>query len=67
MTLNHWNKEEVLAFGDGENDVSMFEVVQYGFAMGQAQQYVKEKAYQTTLTNNEQGIYEMLKTFHLIE
>lgn len=49
-------EDEVLAFGDGENDVDMFNVVKYGIAMGNAKEYVKNKAYDVTLSNSEDGI-----------
>lgn len=51
-----WKKEEVIAFGDGENDVSMFEVVEHSFAMANAKDFVKAKAKYVTKTNNEDGI-----------
>lgn len=62
-----WSKDEVLVFGDGENDLSMFEVVEHSFAMGQAKDFVKEKAKYVTKSNVEQGILEALKKFELIK
>ncbi len=44
MEMKGWNKDEVVAFGDGENDVSMFEVVDDSFAMANARDFVKAKA-----------------------
>lgn len=61
MALNSWSKEEVIAFGDGENDVSLFEVVTNSYAMGQAKDYVKHKARFVTKPNYEEGIYHALK------
>lgn len=66
MEYNHWNKDEVIAFGDGENDVSLFDQVENSFAMGQAQSYVKNRARYETLSNNEEGIYVALKKLNLI-
>lgn len=66
MDQHGWKREEVLAFGDGENDVSMFAVVDHSYAMGQAKDYVKEKAAHVTLSNNEQGIFHALCTLGLI-
>lgn len=66
MDQNGWKSNEVLAFGDGENDVSMFSVVEHSFAMGQAKDYVKEKAACVTLSNNEQGIYAALCDLNLL-
>ena len=65
MKQNGWQKDEVLAFGDGENDVSLFEVVDNSYAMGQAKDYVKEKAAFVTKSSNEQGILEALKQLGL--
>lgn len=57
MKQNGWNEEEVVAFGDGENDVSMFEVVNQAYAMKNAQPFVQEQAaYITPASNNEDGI-----------
>ena len=48
--------EEVIAFGDAENDISMIQVAGMGIAMGNAEPAVKEVADRITLTNNEDGI-----------
>ena len=61
MNEKGWSKEDVIAFGDGENDVSLFEYVEISYAMGQAALYVKEKAKYVTDTNNEEGIYKALR------
>ena len=47
---------EVCAFGDGENDVEMFEAVGTAIAMGNAADYVKQHARYVTGTNQEDGI-----------
>lgn len=52
--------EEATAFGDGENDVGMLKAVKYGFAMGNASEYVKEQASYVTLSNDEEGMLEVL-------
>ena len=67
MDQNNWAKEEVLAFGDGENDVSLFEQVENSFAMGQAEQYVKDRAKYVTLSNDEEGIYKALQQLKLVD
>jgi len=53
--------EEAAAFGDGENDVGMLKAVKYGFAMGNAPENVKNKAAFVTLTNDEEGILDVIK------
>ncbi len=62
MNLNGWEADEVVAFGDGENDISMFEVVKDSFAMENAKDFVKEKAAHVTRSNREDGIVHALKT-----
>lgn len=61
MKMNHIRSDEVVAFGDGENDISLFEVVDLSYAMGNARDYVKEKAKFVTKTNDEEGIAYILK------
>lgn len=58
---------EVLVFGDGENDVDMFEQVVYSIAMGNAQDYVKEHAYAVTESNREEGIAKALLQYVNLE
>lgn len=58
-------KDEMIAFGDGFNDISMIEFAGLGVAMGNAQDVVKEKADLITLSNDEDGIYEVLKQYVL--
>lgn len=49
-------KEEVMVFGDGENDLSMFACAGYAIAMGNAMEIVKKSAVGVTLDNNHAGI-----------
>lgn len=67
MEAENWSKDEVIAFGDGENDVSLFKAVNTSFAMGQAKDYVKKEAKFITLSNDQEGIWHALKTMELIE
>ena len=48
--------DEVMAFGDAQNDKSMLEFAGYGVAMGNACDELKDIADEITLTNNEDGI-----------
>ncbi len=59
--MKGWNKDEVVAFGDGENDVSMFEVVDDSFAMANARDFVKAKARYETASNADNGIVRGLE------
>ncbi|WP_178200137.1 Cof-type HAD-IIB family hydrolase [Massilicoli timonensis] len=59
---------EVMCFGDGENDLSMFEVCAYPIAMSNAMDIVKQKAYTITVADHDHdGIIETLKQYHIGE
>jgi Cof subfamily protein (haloacid dehalogenase superfamily) len=47
--------DEIIAFGDGGNDLAQFEVATTSVAMGNAPDHVKEKADLITKTNDEDG------------
>lgn len=49
-------KEEAIAIGDDNNDLSMFEQVGYKVAMENAIDSVKQKADEITLSNDEDGV-----------
>lgn len=49
-------REEVMAFGDGSNDVTMLLEAGRGIAMGNACEEAKEAADEVTLTNEEEGV-----------
>ena len=53
--------DEVLFFGDGENDLILIESAGIGVAMGNAIEIVKEKASYVTLSNDNDGIAEYLE------
>ncbi len=61
MNQQGWTKEEIVVFGDGENDLSMFPYSNYSVAMGQSEDFVKKKADIVTLTNDQQGVLHILK------
>jgi len=48
--------EEVVAFGDAENDIEMFRVAGYSFAMGQAEDAVRRAASAVTARCEEDGV-----------
>ena len=48
-------------FGDGPNDVEMFETVGHAIAMGNAIDIIKEKADEVCLSVKEDGVYYKLK------
>ena len=53
--------EELMAFGDGENDIPMIEVAGTGVAMANAIDALKAAADEVTLSNDEDGIAAALK------
>ena len=67
MKQHDISPDEAIVFGDGENDVSLFDVVKTSFAMGQAKEYVKKKASSVTKRNDEEGIWEALNSLGLLE
>lgn len=56
-------QEEVMAFGDGYNDLSMIEYAGLGVAMANAVDGVKERADYITLSNDEDGIAYVLSQY----
>ena len=58
-------KEEIAAFGDGDNDIDMLEFVGTGIAMENASEHCKNAADIITRHHDEDGvaygIYEILK------
>ena len=54
------------AFGDGFNDLEMFNEVDYSIAMGNACHLLKERAHYVTNPINEDGVYNALKHLNLI-
>lgn len=58
--------DEAIAFGDGENDLSMFEVVETSVAMGNAWGSVKERASYVTTDVDHDGIWNACAHFGLL-
>ncbi|EJX11052.1 haloacid dehalogenase-like hydrolase [gut metagenome] len=56
-------REEVIAMGDGYNDLSMIQFAGLGIAMGNAQEPVKKAADYITLSNEEDGVAEAIDKF----
>ena len=53
--------EQVISFGDAENDIPMIREAGMGVAMGNAAEAVKQAADMVTLSNNEDGIAAALE------
>ncbi len=56
-------REEMVAIGDGLNDLSMIQYAGLGVAMGNAAKEVKENAQFITDTNDEEGVRKVLDKF----
>ncbi|MDN3425925.1 Cof-type HAD-IIB family hydrolase [Microbacterium sp. APC 3898] len=54
------SRENIIAFGDEDNDLEMIDFAGVGVAMGNAIDPLKNIANEITLTNNEDGIAELL-------
>jgi len=61
-----WSREEVMAFGDGGNDIEMLDMVGTGIAMGNASDAVKAHADYVTESLEENGVANALRHFGLI-
>lgn len=59
-------KEEIMAFGDGENDVDMLAYAGIGVAMGNAQNAAKEQADYITDSVDENGVQNALQYFGIL-
>ena len=55
--------DEVMAFGDADNDIEMLQYAGYGIAMGNASAECKEAAKYETLSNGEDGIAAAIEKF----
>ncbi|MEH7393364.1 Cof-type HAD-IIB family hydrolase [Bacillus sp. JJ1503] len=60
------DKTEAIAFGDGENDIDMLELVGLGIAMGNGNEKLKSIADFVTKKSSEDGIHYALKKYGII-
>ena len=58
-------REEIMAFGDGLNDLRMIREVGTGVAMGNARDEVKAAADYITLSNDEEGVARFIEEYVL--
>jgi len=63
IIAEHYNipREEIIAIGNDENDISMIRFAGLGAAMGNSSDKVKENADFVTKTNNENGVAHVIK------
>lgn len=57
--------DDVIAFGDNFNDISMFHRVGFGVAMGNAAPEIRQQAHQVTDSHDEDGIANALRRWVL--
>lgn len=65
--VEQFSKETVMAFGDGQNDMTLFEYANHSVAMGNAVSELIEIADAITLSNLEDGIGVYLNKFFDLE
>ena len=58
--------DEAIAFGDGENDLSMFSAVGTSVAMGNAYGATKDAASYVTTSVDDDGIWNACKHYRLV-
>lgn len=59
--------ENVIVFGDGLNDLELFDYAGISIAMGVSHEKIKEKADYITKTLEEDGIFDALEGFGMVE
>lgn len=67
LEKNGLTREEIIAFGDGENDIEMLSFAGIGVAMGNAVEEAKKAADYVTADIDEDGIAKALTHFGLME
>ncbi len=67
LKANNLEKEETMAFGDGDNDIEMLKYVQIGVAMGNAGCEVKVNADYITDSVDNDGIMKALISLNICE
>ena len=66
LEANGIGRDEIIAFGDGENDLEMLRFAGIGVAMGNAEPDVKAAADYVTASVDDDGIAKALKHYELI-
>ncbi|MBL1228650.1 Cof-type HAD-IIB family hydrolase [Enterococcus sp. BWB1-3] len=59
-------REDVIAFGDGDNDREMLREAGIGVAMGNAEAHIQQEAKMVTDTNDQDGIWKALKELKFV-
>lgn len=53
--------DEIMTFGDNENDLSMLKLTPYGYAVENAVQKIKDSVTHFTASNNDEGVLDILE------
>lgn len=63
--MERWKIEadQIMAFGDSENDLEMLELAGYSFAMENGEEKVKRMAKYIAPSNNEAGVLQVLEQY----
>ena len=63
--LKRWNlkPEQIMAFGDSENDIEMLELAGISYAMENAEEAVKRVASKVAPANSQAGVYKVLENW----
>ena len=63
--LKRWNlkPEQIMAFGDSENDIEMLELAGISYAMENAEEAVKRVATKVAPANSKAGVYQVLENW----
>ena len=56
-----FSKEEAIAFGDGKNDIDMFQIADKSYAVANAHNDLKQYATEVILSNDEDGVARWLE------
>ena len=57
------SREEMIAVGDGPNDIEMLEYAGLGIAMGNASEEVKRHAGSVTASNDDEGVLQVIRKY----
>ena len=63
--MERWkiDADQIMAFGDSENDLEMLELAGYSFAMENGEEKVKRMAKYIAPSNDETGVLQVLEQY----
>ena len=63
MEVHHWSPDELMAFGDGQNDMTMLELVGESYAMQNGDPRVIKLAKHTAPSNDNNGVLQTIENY----